>query len=216
MDLTVHSCRTCQWRPTPAAAGGLSPGGGDPRDALVLPLAGIDALDAGRPIGCASRRRALQLKRLFPRMESAPVRGNVQTRLRKLDEGAVLRPGAGGRRTQAAGAGGGGSAGAFTPEEMLPPQAGHSGRPGPGGDGYPLAGRVPGTPTPPTASWPSGPSSGRWTGGCSSPVAAFATVGGGNFTPTGMDECGLTVRARPAPGQRPSGWARSWREAGQA
>ena len=58
----------------------------DPRDALVLPQ-GVDTLDPTRPIGCASLRRTLQLRKLFPHHQVAPVRGNVQTRLSKLDRG---------------------------------------------------------------------------------------------------------------------------------
>lgn len=58
----------------------------DPRDALVLPQ-GVDTLDPTKPIGCASLRRTLQLKKLFPHHQVAPVRGNVQTRLAKLDRG---------------------------------------------------------------------------------------------------------------------------------
>ena len=58
----------------------------DPLDVLVLPE-GISELDPGKPIGCSSRRRQLQLKALFPHMTAAPVRGNVQTRLAKLDSG---------------------------------------------------------------------------------------------------------------------------------
>ena len=58
----------------------------DPRDVLVLPE-GVDALDPEKPIGCSSLRRTLQLKELFPDMTFASVRGNVQTRLRKLEEG---------------------------------------------------------------------------------------------------------------------------------
>ncbi|WP_283124387.1 hydroxymethylbilane synthase [Angelakisella massiliensis] len=58
----------------------------DPRDALVLPQ-GQQSLDLTRPIGCASKRRALQLKELFPGCRVEPVRGNVQTRLKKLDDG---------------------------------------------------------------------------------------------------------------------------------
>ena len=58
----------------------------DPRDVLVLPE-GTDTLDRSKPIGCSSLRRTLQLKKLFPEMEIKSVRGNVQTRLRKLDGG---------------------------------------------------------------------------------------------------------------------------------
>ena len=58
----------------------------DPRDVLVLPE-GTDHLNFEEPIGCSSLRRILQLKELFPQAEFKSVRGNVLTRLRKLDEG---------------------------------------------------------------------------------------------------------------------------------
>lgn len=58
----------------------------DPRDALVLPQ-GVTELDKTKPIGCSSLRRTLQLAELFPDTECKSVRGNVQTRLKKLDSG---------------------------------------------------------------------------------------------------------------------------------
>lgn len=58
----------------------------DPRDTLVL-AEGLQALDLTKPIGCASARRRVQLQKLFPEAIIEPVRGNIQTRLRKLDEG---------------------------------------------------------------------------------------------------------------------------------
>ncbi len=58
----------------------------DPRDVLVLPE-GVEELDVSKPIGCSSRRRQLQLKKLFPDMDIQPVRGNIQTRLAKLEAG---------------------------------------------------------------------------------------------------------------------------------
>ncbi len=58
----------------------------DPRDVLILP-AGVSELQRGLPIGSSSLRRSLQLQKLFPGHEVKPVRGNLQTRLRKLDEG---------------------------------------------------------------------------------------------------------------------------------
>lgn len=58
----------------------------DPRDALVLP-AGAGAPDWTRPIGSSSLRRRLQLREMLPEVEVLPVRGNVLTRLRKLDGG---------------------------------------------------------------------------------------------------------------------------------
>ena len=58
----------------------------DPRDVLVLPE-GAAEMDREKPIGCSSRRRQLQLQKLYPGFDTQPIRGNVQTRLRKLDEG---------------------------------------------------------------------------------------------------------------------------------
>ncbi len=58
----------------------------DARDVLVLPK-GQTEPDFRKPIGCSSKRRILQLKELFPQAAFAPVRGNVLTRLSKLDSG---------------------------------------------------------------------------------------------------------------------------------
>ena len=59
---------------------------GDPRDALVLP-AGKTEPDMTKPLGCSGGRRRVQLQKLFPGWEIRPVRGNVLTRLKKLDGG---------------------------------------------------------------------------------------------------------------------------------
>ena len=58
----------------------------DPRDVLVLP-AGKTEVDLSIPVGTSSLRRSLQIKELMPGVTTAPIRGNVETRLRKLDEG---------------------------------------------------------------------------------------------------------------------------------
>lgn len=58
----------------------------DPRDALVL-REGLSELPDRPVIGCSSKRRKLQAQKLYPGAEIKPIRGNVQTRLRKLDEG---------------------------------------------------------------------------------------------------------------------------------
>lgn len=58
----------------------------DPRDVLILPK-GIKELNPNLPIGCSSLRRTLQMKKLYPNIEVAPIRGNVITRLAKLDAG---------------------------------------------------------------------------------------------------------------------------------
>ena len=85
-DLTVHSCKDLPMEENLAIPLAGFSKREDPRDVLVLPE-GVTELDESKPMGCASARRAVQLKALFPRMEVAPVRGNVLTRLRKLDEG---------------------------------------------------------------------------------------------------------------------------------
>lgn len=58
----------------------------DVRDVLVLPK-GKKELDKTLPLGCSSARRIIQLKKIFPDMEVKSIRGNVLTRLEKLDNG---------------------------------------------------------------------------------------------------------------------------------
>ena len=55
----------------------------DPRDVLVLPE-GQKVLDSSKPLGCSSLRRTLQLRAIYPDMDVKSIRGNIQTRLRKL------------------------------------------------------------------------------------------------------------------------------------
>lgn len=59
----------------------------DVRDALVMGPGKGQALRTGMVVGCSSLRRQLQLRALYPGVEFKNVRGNVQTRLRKLDSG---------------------------------------------------------------------------------------------------------------------------------
>ena len=85
-DLTVHSLKDVPMEvPEDLPLLGFSKRE-DPRDVLVLPE-GADAPDPDKPIGSASLRRCIQLKKLYPGYDVQPVRGNLQTRLRKLDEG---------------------------------------------------------------------------------------------------------------------------------
>ena len=58
----------------------------DARDVLILPQ-GADTLAPEKPIGCSSKRRQVQLGEVYPGQAVAPVRGNVLTRLEKLDRG---------------------------------------------------------------------------------------------------------------------------------
>lgn len=185
VDFTVHSCKDLPMELDPRLPLAGFSRREDPRDALVLPD-GVTELDPNKPIGCASARRALQLKLLYPGQPVAPVRGNVQTRLKKLDEGqyaalvlaaaGLKRLGLEGRITRV-----------FTTEEMLPAA----------GQGI-LAVQV-----------REGEDSAylsrfldrdgadcalaerafvrRLDGGCSSPVAAFAALEGDKLTIRGMD-----------------------------
>ncbi len=60
----------------------------DPRDAFVSnQYTSLDELPAGSVVGTSSLRRESQLGARFPHLQVQPLRGNVQTRLRKLDEG---------------------------------------------------------------------------------------------------------------------------------
>jgi hydroxymethylbilane synthase len=60
----------------------------DPHDAFVSTrYAALENLPAGSIVGTSSLRRECQLRRAFPRLEFRPLRGNVNTRLAKLDAG---------------------------------------------------------------------------------------------------------------------------------
>lgn len=60
----------------------------DPRDALVSnDYANLEALPEGAVVGTSSLRRTVQLKALRPDLRIEPLRGNLDTRLRKLDAG---------------------------------------------------------------------------------------------------------------------------------
>ncbi|RMD00423.1 hydroxymethylbilane synthase [Aquitalea palustris] len=60
----------------------------DPRDAFVSnKFASLAELPAGSVVGTSSLRRESQLRARYPQLVIKPLRGNVQTRLRKLDDG---------------------------------------------------------------------------------------------------------------------------------
>ncbi|OBT69151.1 hypothetical protein VE03_01958 [Pseudogymnoascus sp. 23342-1-I1] len=62
----------------------------DPRDALIvkagLPYTSLVTLPAGAVVGTSSVRRSAQLRRLHPHLRFANLRGNVETRLAKVDD----------------------------------------------------------------------------------------------------------------------------------
>ncbi|MBG9387906.1 hydroxymethylbilane synthase [Caenimonas aquaedulcis] len=92
----------------------------DPRDAFVSSrYAGLAELPQGAVVGTSSLRRVVLLRAMRPDLKIEPLRGNLDTRLRKLDEGqfdAIVLAAAGlkrlglGERIRVA----------FEPEEMLP------------------------------------------------------------------------------------------------
>ncbi|KAB8210848.1 porphobilinogen deaminase, dipyromethane cofactor binding domain-containing protein [Aspergillus parasiticus] len=61
----------------------------DPRDALIvkagLPYTSLKSLPEGAVVGTSSVRRSAQLRRLYPHLHFANLRGNVETRLAKVD-----------------------------------------------------------------------------------------------------------------------------------
>ncbi len=85
IDLAVHSLKDL---PTALPAGltlAAVPERADARDAVVgRPLG---ELPSGARVGTSSLRRAAQLRRMRPDLAVESIRGNVDTRLRKLDEG---------------------------------------------------------------------------------------------------------------------------------
>ncbi|MFA7670055.1 MAG: hydroxymethylbilane synthase [Burkholderiaceae bacterium] len=74
----------------------------DPRDAFVSnQYAGLDDLPAGAVVGTSSLRREAQLRARYPQLVVKPLRGNLDTRLGKLDKGeydAIILAAAGLRR----------------------------------------------------------------------------------------------------------------------
>lgn len=61
----------------------------NPRDAFISSrYASLSALPPGARVGTSSLRRECQVRARYPQLDVRPLRGNVTTRLRKLDEGA--------------------------------------------------------------------------------------------------------------------------------
>jgi len=82
IDLAVHSAKDMTSTDVDGLAIGAFLRRGDPRDALC----GAERLEAGMRIGTASVRRRAQLLALEPELSIEPLRGNVDTRLRKRGE----------------------------------------------------------------------------------------------------------------------------------
>lgn len=98
-DIAVHSGKDVPMRVPDGMALQIVDQRADPRDALVLPegagasgvISSLDdlsnTLPQGARVGTSSLRRQCQLRALRPDIELVDLRGNLNTRLRKLDEG---------------------------------------------------------------------------------------------------------------------------------
>jgi hydroxymethylbilane synthase len=85
IDLAIHSLKDLPTEMPPGLAIAAIPEREDPRDAMLGRK--LEALGRGARVGTSSGRRAAQLRRLRPDLEVEAIRGNVDTRIRKLKEG---------------------------------------------------------------------------------------------------------------------------------
>ncbi len=103
-DIAVHSMKDVPAQVTPDLAIPVIPERGDPCDAFVSnQYPDLQSLPHGARLGTASLRRQCQIRALRPDLNVLTLRGSVNTRLRKLDEGefdAIILAAAGLRRLQ--------------------------------------------------------------------------------------------------------------------
>ena len=87
-DLAVHSIKDVPMQLPEAFALTVITEREDPSDAFVSnQYQSLAEMPAGAIVGTSSLRREAQVRARYPQLEVKPLRGNVQTRLRKLDEG---------------------------------------------------------------------------------------------------------------------------------
>ena len=88
VDFCVHSMKDVESvRPPEIHIAAVRPRG-DVRD-RIIGAESIEALKQGAVVGTSSPRRAAQLRRLRPDVKMVPIRGNVETRLKKVENGEV-------------------------------------------------------------------------------------------------------------------------------
>jgi hydroxymethylbilane synthase len=88
VDLAVHSMKDVPAELQKGLKLSVYPKREDPRDALVSsPFRTVEDLPQGASVGTSSLRRSAQLLHMRPDLHIVPLRGNVDTRLRKLDNG---------------------------------------------------------------------------------------------------------------------------------
>jgi hydroxymethylbilane synthase len=88
IDIAVHSAKDVPGELADGTEIAAIPERADPRDALCG-CSGLTSLASGARVGTSSIRRAAQIRALRDDLEVVEIRGNVDTRLRKLGEGAV-------------------------------------------------------------------------------------------------------------------------------
>jgi hydroxymethylbilane synthase len=87
-DIAVHSAKDVPMQMPVGFCLAAITARGDPRDCLVSNrAASLDALSPGSIVGTSSLRREAQLRERYPALEVKPLRGNLDTRLAKLDRG---------------------------------------------------------------------------------------------------------------------------------
>jgi len=89
VDLVVHSLKDLPTETPGGLVVAATPPREDARDALVGRWPTLDALPRGARVGTSSPRRRAQLLAYRRDLEVVPLRGNVDTRLRKVDAGEV-------------------------------------------------------------------------------------------------------------------------------
>jgi len=86
IDMAVHSMKDMPSELPEGLMNGSVPKRVDPRDAMITSTGGgLDSLPAGAKVGTSSLRRACQLKHRRPDLELVSIRGNIDSRLRKLE-----------------------------------------------------------------------------------------------------------------------------------
>ncbi|HEV2013230.1 MAG TPA: hydroxymethylbilane synthase [Candidatus Dormibacteraeota bacterium] len=89
-ELAVHSAKDLPTLPTPGLTLAAFLPRADARDVLISrPAGNLSQLPAGARLGTGSPRRAAQIAAVRPDLKSVEIRGNVDTRLRRLAEGEV-------------------------------------------------------------------------------------------------------------------------------